>query len=258
MKENKEKIKIHNCEIFNHIYLNMQTFTLRELDELFELPNGSMQKATKGLRGLTRAEMLVLEDQYDIPSEVFNNLNITPDDAIKKINEYKDKKITIINDSPLSLQEFKRYKFFYVFDKQRENVLERQIEIDNSKLKIFRTKRQEKVLNFEGYVFSNSSSVLGITKNPITGNNVLFKVQRSSIVGPALPITYLGHRTLNNDEVADIGICSKRQIPNEALKILDTKEEDFTKRKNIIIDRLREYEREFSNNYYKEKEESGK
>lgn len=251
MNERKEKIKSHNSDIFNEIYLKTQKFSLKELDELFDLPLGAMQKITKKIRFLTQAQILVLESHYDIPSEVFNNLDISPSNAIKRIKIYEEKqnknKIVVFNNYPLTIKAFNQYKYFYIYDSEINRVIERKLDIDGNQIKMYIIQNDnKKTLNFEGSIFTTASSIVMVVENPITGNSIVFKVQRNAIVGEVVPITYLGHRTVTGEETANISFCSKHRINNDKvinILDLDLKEfNNFSKRKNEIVRRLKDYE----------------
>ena len=255
MDDKKEIIKNHNSDIFNEIYLKSKLFSLKELDELFDLPLGAMQKVTKKIRALTKAQILTLEYQYDIPSEVFNNLEITPNEVMERINLYREKKdknrVIVFNNYPLTLKILKKYEYMYMYDKERKEVVERDVYVDKNQVKIYIIKDNEKFINFEGSVFTTASSIVMVVENPVTGNSIIIKIQRNAIVGEVVPITYLGHKTVTNEETANIGFCSRHKMNSaDIINILDIDAKefgDFSKRKNEIVRRLKEYE----NKYFK-------
>lgn len=253
----KDKIKNNNCDIFNEIYLHVKSFSLKELDELFDLANGSMQKVTKRQRFLTQSQILVLQSYYDIPSEVFNNLDITPDDAVSITNKYINENILVNNKAPHAIEEFKFYEYLYMYDSGSRIISKHRLEISNNKVKIFKIypkvdMRDVEKLRSEGFIFSTSMSIIMVLESPITGNNIIYKLQRSSIVGPVLPITYLGHNTLTNNQITGIGFCSRHEVnENDLNEILVTEEMHFEKRNQIIIEQLKKYERKCIQEYDK-------
>jgi hypothetical protein len=244
MKEEKlsTNIDTKNSEILTYLHKHTDYFkNFKDLDDSLGYSNGYMSRVANIFeeRKLLKIHTIVLESEYKIPRTLFFNESIVYNSDIEKeIRRTKRKFDTLVeNIAPESLAEFKLYKNFYILDKT--SIVKRTIEIQNQNINIF----NKNILNFQGFMHTSCASIIAITENPKTGNNVLFKVQRNSLIDDIIPISYMGHRTNGNEEVAGYGICSKNELNEKKIKkILEfDKGIDFANKKNKIIERIRNY-----------------
>jgi len=255
-------IKIKRGEILKYLHdLEDYDFSYKDLDNLFGVTDGAVWKIANSTPGryLSKSHIIALDYEYNIPKELFlgknkdydDNEDITSSEDIDLfLEEFHSRKkgdLIIKNFAPRSIEKLKLYEYFYIYDKDTDDVIERTISIIDNYITFFKVEvinnKTVKVVNFEGHIYSTPTSILGITENPITGNNILFKIQRISLLGHIIPISYMGHRTKSNEEVAGFGICTRVPMKDIALNILKMNENVFSKKKNILIENIRKAER---------------
>lgn len=231
-----------NSAILKYLYEKSYIGNYKDIDVSFGYSSGYFSKIANGDKKLKKIHAIALEYEYKVPRNIFWNENIkTTQDIEDTIRENRHKfSLLVENKAPESLEKFKEYQYFYIYDTTTNDIVKRTIRIKNQSVEIFNNNNK---LDFKGFIHTSSTSLILITENPITGNNVVFKVKREALKGNILVISFMGHRSISNEEVVGHGICSKKELNDEDIKTILSvnKHLSFSAKKYQIIQKIKQF-----------------
>ena len=192
---------------------------------------------------IKKIHTFALETRYNIPNELFFNPDITKKSQIESFitSCNQNKGLFIKNESPESLKVFKEYKYIYSYDKnsdEKHKYIRLEVNIDNQHIEMVDLSTNR--VKYEGYINVSMSSIILITQNTITRNNIIFKIMLKFLVLDKIPFSFLGHKYASNEEVSGYGLLSKDKLSNEEIeKYLDVDISNFSTIESQILANLK-------------------